>query len=278
MQHHPLTPMTDPDIRRWLARQAHHSVGQVSHASVARGSAAISEALAAQQAAGRHLIVVDAIADADLMAIGKAAADLPLLTGGSGVALGLPENFRRAGLLKARTQRWSGLSGPAVVLSGSCSSATRAQVACHRRTHPALEIDAEAVMGGDIDAGKVASWLMRHSQGVPLAFSSADPDLVKAIQQRHGRDAVAAAIEALFADVARRVVAEGARRVVAAGGETSGAVVSGLGVAAMEIGPEIDPGVPALKVLGGKLALALKSGNFGAEDFFARAVAVLGAP
>ncbi len=276
MEHHPLTPMTDPDIRRWLARQARHRVGHAGYAGVAQGSLAIRAALDAEHAAGRDLIVVDAVRDEDLIAIGRAAADLTLITGGSGIALGLPDNFRQTGLLTAGGRDWSGTSGAAACLSGSCSTATRGQVARYRQDHPAMEIDAEAVIAGRLDAAEVADWLMRHKGEAPLAYSSADPEQVAAVQQRHGRDKVATAIEALFAGTARLAVAEGITRLVVAGGETSGAVVEGLGIKAMEIGPEIDPGVPALKVRGRNMALALKSGNFGAEDFFAKAVAMLG--
>ena len=276
MERHPLTPMSDPDIRRWLARQARHRVGHVGFAIVAQGSRAIRAALDGEQAAGRDLIVVDAVRDEDLLAIGRAAADLPLVTGGSGIALGLPENFRQAGLLTPGERRWSGAAGPAIVLSGSCSTATRAQVARYRQDHPALEIDAETVIGGRLDAREVADWLMRRKDEAPLAFSSADPQIVAAIQKRHGRDKAAGAIEALFAATARLVAAQGANRLVVAGGETSGAVVAALDIKAMEIGPEIDPGVPALNVRGRNMALALKSGNFGAEDFFTKAVALLG--
>lgn len=276
MERHPLTPMSDPDIRRWLQRQSRHRVGHVGYASVAQGSAAIAEALARQEAAGNRLVVVDALRNEDLMAIGVAAAGLWLVTGGSGVALGLPQNFRAAGLLAERPGAWSGLSGPAVVLSGSCSSATRAQIARYRQDHPAIAIDPDAVMAGAVDAGRLTALLMRDADKAPLAFSSADPKAVAAAQKRHGREAVATAIENLFAATARLLADKGITRLVIAGGETSGAVVAGLGVEAMEIGPEIDPGVPALKVRGRAMALALKSGNFGAEDFFARAVAMLG--
>ena len=96
-----------------------------------------------------------------------------------------------------------------------------------------------------------------------------------AAQARFGQAALSARFEALFAQIARFLVEVGVRRLIVAGGETSGAVVEGLSVDAMEIGPEISPGVPALKTPGGALALALKSGNFGEPDFFARAAALL---
>lgn len=275
MEHHPLTPMTDADIRRWLRPQTRHAVGHVAAETVLAGSAAIRAALDAEQAAGRTLIVVDAIRDADLVAIGAAAADLPLITGGSGVALGLPENFRRAGLISGGGGTWQGLPGPCAILSGSCSTATRGQVERHKAAHPAREITAEAVMAGEVTAPALADFLLGHGDRLPLAYSSADPAVVKAAQERFGREAVAAAIEGLFAETARLLVVGGVTRLITAGGETSGAVVEGLGVEALEIGPEIDPGVPALKVAGRPLTLALKSGNFGAPDFFDKAARVL---
>jgi uncharacterized protein YgbK (DUF1537 family) len=275
MRDHPLTPMTDPDIRRWLGRQTGLGIGHVPLATVFDGPRSIRAALDAEDAAGRTLVVVDAVRDEDLLAIGAAADGLPLVTGGSGIALGLPENFRRQGLLAGGGGGWIGTAGRAAILSGSCSIATRGQVDAHRASHPALEIDVDAVIAGETTAADVAGWLLAQNDGLPLAYSSADPDHVRAAQVRHGREASAAAIEALFAETARRLVAGGVKRLITAGGETSGAVVEGLALEALEIGPEIDPGVPAVRA--GDLALALKSGNFGRPTFFAEAARVLGA-
>ncbi len=275
MEHHPLTPMTDADIRRWLKPQTRQQVGHVDAVAVLQGREAIRAALAGEQAAGCNLIVVDAIRDADLMEIGAAAHDLPLITGGSGVALGLPENFRAAGLISGSGAAWQGLPGPCAILSGSCSTATVEQVKRHAAEHPALEITAEAVMAGEVTAETLTGFLLGHGDSLPLVYSSADPATVKAAQARFGREAVAEAIEGLFAETARRLVAGGVTRLITAGGETSGAVVEGLGAEALEIGPEIDPGVPALKLQGKPLTLALKSGNFGAPDFFVKAARLL---
>ncbi|MFQ8433641.1 3-oxo-tetronate kinase [Amaricoccus sp. W119] len=273
MRDHPLTPMTDPDIRRWLGRQTRLGIGHVALPTVLAGPAAIRDALDAADAGGHALVVVDAARDADLIAIGAAADGLPLVTGGSGIALGLPGNFRRRGLLRGEGGGWSGSPGPAAILSGSCSIATREQIATHRARHPALEIDVDAVLAGETRAGDVADWLLARSDGLPLAYSSADPERVRAAQEKHGREASASAIEALFAETARRLVAGGVRRLITAGGETSGAVVEGLALGALEIGPEIDPGVPAVRA--GELTLALKSGNFGRPTFFEEAARVL---
>lgn len=269
MQNHPLTPMTDPDLRRWLAPQTRHTVGHVAASAVFDGAEAIRARLEAQHEAGHRLIVVDAIRDDDLRAIGQAAHDLPLITGGSGVALGLPANYG----CTAGAVTWSGQSGKAVVLSGSCSTATRAQVVYHAARNPAREIVAKDVIEGRIDADSLATWLLEQD-GVPMAYSSADPAEVRRVQDAYGRERSSAAIEAFFADVARELRAGGAMRIITAGGETSGAVVEGLGLDALDIGPEIDPGVPALRAAP-DLVVALKSGNFGAEDFFAKAARVL---
>jgi 3-dehydrotetronate 4-kinase len=275
MEHHPLTPMTDPDLRRWLARQSESAVGHVPARVVLNGREAISAALDRESAAGRRLIVVDAIRDADLIEIGAAAADLPLITGGSGIALGLPANFRARGEVGNSAVDWMGVTGPCVALSGSCSTATRAQVGRHRVAHSALEVVADDVMSGTMTAERATAWALERTEDLPLIYSSAEPTTVKAAQEKYGRAEVAGRIERLFGEVARLLVAAGVTRIVSAGGETSGAVVEALEVGAMEIGPEIDPGVPALRVVGRELALALKSGNFGAADFFERAPKVL---
>ena len=274
MERHPLTPMTDPDIRRWLELQVQGSVGHVAHATVREGPEAIRAALATSDAA---LVVVDAVSEDDLRAIGAAVAGAALVTGGSGMAIGLPENFRRAGLLEKGATGFRPAAGPALLLSGSCSAATRAQVASYTTHAPALEIDVDALMAGAPVEAEADAFAAAHAGNAPLIYSTADPDRVAAAQARHGRDASAAAVEALFGALAVSAVARGVTRIVTAGGETSGAVVSALGVAALDVGPEIDPGVPALSVAGDgpSLALALKSGNFGAPDFLDRAARAL---
>ncbi|MEL7466332.1 MAG: 3-oxo-tetronate kinase [Pseudomonadota bacterium] len=272
MENHPLTPMTDADLRRWLAPQTGLGVGHVNAQTVGAGAVAIRAALDAEQAEGRTLIIVDAIQDKDLMEIGAAAADLPLITGGSGVALGLPENFRRAGQLAGEASTWTGADGPAAILSGSCSIATRGQVMNWKG--PAMEIRATDVITGDMTGARLAEWMLAQGE-TALGYSSADPAVVLEAQEAFGKEIIAAAIERVMADAARALVAGGVTRLVTAGGETSGAVVEALEVEALAIGPEIDPGVPCLKVEGRELALALKSGNFGGEDFFDKSVAAL---
>lgn len=278
MEHHPLNPMTDANIGRWLALQTTMPVGHVGFASVRNGAATIAEALTRADAEGARLIVVDALSDADLIEIGTALDGLPLVTGGSGIAMGLPGNYRRRGLLSGKGSDWQGVEGKCVVLSGSCSTATRGQVARHRDAGlPMLEINADDAVSGRLDTQQIADWAMAQGDR-PLVFSSADPERVRAAQETHGRDVVAGAIEQAFAAIAKALVAAGVGRLVVAGGETSGAVVEALDITSLEIGPEIAPGAPALRSVlpgGNVVALALKSGNFGGPDFFAEADAIL---
>jgi uncharacterized protein YgbK (DUF1537 family) len=277
MENHPLTPMRDADIRRWLQPQTRHQVGHVAIGSVFGGADAIRAALDREVGAGRPVIVVDAIRDEDLHEIGKAAAGLRLVTGGSGIALGLPANLldgerREAG-------GWAGLPGPAAILSGSCSNMTRQQVRRYAERAPSLEVTPQALMDGRMTARSAATWALDTIRSaVPLVYTSAEPEAVRAAQEAYGREAVAARIEDFFAETARRLTAGGVERLIVAGGETSGAVVEGLEIAAFGIGPEIAPGVPALEAIGLPLRLALKSGNFGDPDFFTTALAVLEAP
>ena len=270
MESHPLTPMTDPDLRRWLGRQTARRIGYVPAATVWAGAGAIRAHLDSEAASGRPFVVADAIRDNDLVTLGHAAEGLPLITGGSGIALGLPANFQRQGLLSSSREHWTGQDGPAAALSGSCSKATRAQVARHIAWGGAArEVDPEDVLSGDITAREAADWALAQ-EGLPLVYSSADPAAVQAVQARHGREEVARQLESFFAETARRLVSGGVTRLISAGGETSGAVVEGLALGSLEIGPEIDPGVPALRAQP-DLVLALKSGNFGGEDFFEKA-------
>lgn len=272
MQDHPLTPMTDPDLRRWLALQSASEVGHLPLPTLRAGKDAIAERLDAEAGAGRRLIVADTVADDDLILLGRAAAEHRLITGGSGIALGLPENFRAAGLLSGTAGDWTPQhDGRGVVLSGSCSRATRGQIANHQG--PARQVTPDEVIADGFAVGDLADWAVAQD-GLPLIYSSDDPEDVRAAQQKHGRDRLAAAFDGMFADLARDLAVRGFTRLVTAGGETSGAVVEGLGADRLTVGPQIDPGVPMLRARP-DLTLALKSGNFGGADFFAKADAML---
>lgn len=275
MESHPITPMTDPDIRRWLARQTKVPVGHVPLSAVRKGDEALAATLAAEGGAGRRLVVVDAVEDSDLLTIGRASREAVLVTGGSGIALGLPENFRGQ-RMPARSEP-AGVAGPGCVLSGSCSTMSRRQVAAYEASHPVLQVDPAALIDGTMNADRALQWLSGQTRLTPMISTTADPAVVSELQKRLGREPVASAVEAFFAAVARGAADAGIRRILVGGGETSGAVVSALAIDALEVGAEIDPGVPTLFAERGgeRLGLVLKSGNFGDENFYTKALSAL---
>jgi uncharacterized protein YgbK (DUF1537 family) len=275
MENHPLTPMTDANLVRVLGRQTDGAVGLVPFNTVEQGAAATRQAMMRLGEQGRRYAIVDAVTDQHLLAIGEAAAQHALITGGSGVAMGLPENFRRAGLLPARGDAASlpPMQGMAAVVAGSCSRATLGQIGLARDHVPVLELDALATPDAAALTAQALEWVAgRLSADRPVVIAaSAPPEKVAALQAKLGRDAAGALIETAMAAIAEGLVAQGVGRLVVAGGETSGAVVQRLGVTALRIGPEIDPGVPWTFAEPRGLHLALKSGNFGARDFFLKA-------
>jgi uncharacterized protein YgbK (DUF1537 family) len=277
MRHHPLNPMTDSSLVRVLARQTKHKVGLVPLKQVQAGSATLREALDTLAADGVRHVIVDAVADTDLGIIGEAVGDDLLVTGGSGVALGLPAAYRRRGLLahKSGADALPKIDGAAAVLAGSCSAATLGQIANFKGAH--LALDTDAICRGEPVGDKALAWAKGKLGNGPILLSASDkPEAVKALQQKYGVEKSSHAIESTMAQLAKGLVASGVGRLVIAGGETSGAVVGALDVTALRIGPEIDPGVPWTASVGSKpLLLALKSGNFGAPDFFTKAFAKL---
>jgi len=279
MKDHPLTPMTDANLVRVLQAQTKRKVGLIKYDTVDRGTSTLRERIAALRAAGVGMAIVDAVSDGDLRVIGEACADLPLVTAGSGVALGLPANFRRAGLLLHESQaaKLPRITGPAAVVSGSCSQATNAQVADWMRGRPALRIDVLKLAAGAPVVEEALAWARERIALEPvLIYATSTPEEVKAVQARLGVERAGNLVEHALAEIAHGLVAAGVRKLVVAGGETSGAVVNRLGVRALRIGPQIDPGVPWTLAEGANpIALALKSGNFGTVDFFSKALAKL---
>lgn len=275
MEHHPLTPMRDSNLVRVLSRQTEGTVGLVPWETVTQGAEAIRRMLNALKEQGRRYAVVDAITDADLMAIGAAASHHALITGGSGVAMGLPANFRAAGLLQqADVAALPAAPGHAAVLAGSCSRATMFQLGTARDRVPTLQLDPLATPDAASLTRQALEWASGRLGDTPVVIAaSAPPDQVAALQAKLGREAAGALVEETMAAIAAGLVEAGVRRMVVAGGETSGAVVSRLGVGQLRIGAEIDPGVPWTYAEGSgpAMRLALKSGNFGGRDFFTAA-------
>jgi uncharacterized protein YgbK (DUF1537 family) len=277
MQNHPLTPMTDSNLVRVLQRQTESKVGLLRYDVVQRGAEAVAAVRSSLHGEGVGLAIADAISDDDLYTLGAACANDLLLTGGSGLALGLPGNFARAGLLPHAedTAELPVIDGFSAVLAGSCSRATQAQVEHWQGAgRPAFRIAPLPLAAGEAVAEQAIAFAKQHIAMEPvLIYATSTPEEVKAVQKELGTEASGQLVEQALASIARSLQDLGVRRFVVAGGETSGAVVNALGVKALRIGAQIDPGVPCTVSIGDNpLALALKSGNFGTVDFFSKAL------
>ncbi|MEV8467265.1 3-oxo-tetronate kinase [Fluviibacterium sp. DFM31] len=278
MKNHPLTPMRDANLLRLMDAQSTGRAGLIGLGDVMAGPEAILARIEALRQAGIHHGVADAVRDEDLRAIGRAAARHVLVTGGSGIAMGLPDNLRAQGRLDpAAPTVTPGVAGRAVVLAGSCSEATRGQIAAVRDLWPVRKLDVDRIAAGQDVVGEMLDWACAQPDGAPiLIYGSADPEEVRRTQAKYGVTRAGEMVEDALGRIATGLHAAGFARMVVAGGETSGAVVSALGVTALRIGPEIATGVPWTEAVGGTpLALALKSGNFGGPAFFDDAFAVL---
>ena len=284
MRDHPLTPMTDSNLVRVMQAQTRRRVGRVSLPTVRAGAAALRARLLALQVEGVGVAIVDAVEDADLMRLGEAVVDFPLVVAGSGLGIGLAGPLRAQGdpIPEGAVDTLPPARGHAAVIAGSCSQATQAQVAHWRaQGRPAYAIDPLALAAGEpVVARTLAAVLPLLADGPVLIHATDSPEAVRRVQAQLGVEAAGRQVEAALSGLALALVQQGVRRLVVAGGETSGAVVQALGVRRMAIGPQIDPGVPwtaaASAACGDEpLHLALKSGNFGGTDFFERAFSLL---
>lgn len=278
MQHHPLTPMTDANLVRVMQAQCKSKVGLLSHKTIAQGAEAIQQEIANLQKQGVHIAVVDAVSNDDLMRLGPALKGMPLVTAGSGVAIGLPQNFGLSPTLQASVLPKA--SGLQAVVSGSCSQATNRQVAHFKATgRPTFLIDPLHLIGSwEEVVQEVLAWAQGHLVSGPvLVYSTATPESVQAVQSQLGVEVAGYQVEQALAAIARGLVQQGVHQLVIAGGETSGACVQALAIEQLQIGPQIDPGVPwchAHTPMGG-VHITLKSGNFGTDDFFSKAFTFL---
>ena len=279
MQNHPLTPMTDSNLVRVMQAQTRRKVGLIDYKTVSQGADAVRARISDLRAEGVGVAVVDATSNEDLHRLGPALQDLPLVTAGSGVAIGLPANFGLAP--SAQASQLPAAKGLQAVVSGSCSVATNAQVAHFIASgRPARLIDPASLMHGQTESvvQQVLAWAAPLLKAGPvLVYSTADPATVKQVQAQIGVAQAGALVEEALAAVARGLVALGVQQLVVAGGETSGACVQALSMVQLQIGPHIDPGVPwcHAPTASGGVHIALKSGNFGTEDFFTKAFTVL---
>jgi uncharacterized protein YgbK (DUF1537 family) len=281
LKDHPLNPMHDANLVRVLGRQSRTRIGLTPLTDVDQGEAAITARMASLKAEGYGAAIVDSVLDRDLAPIGRAALKTPLTVGASGLGIGLARALIETGAVSPATgEAWDAppVGGKAACLSGSCSAATLIQVARAHSWMPVLRLDTAALVSGPDEVRRAIAWaLPRLDEGPVLIASTAPPDEVQALQARVGRDRAGHAIEQAMATIAEALARAGVRRLVVAGGETAGAAVDRLGLKAFAIGPEIAPGVPVLRTVGGglQMMLALKSGNFGGPDVFKDALALM---
>ncbi|MEU4107477.1 3-oxo-tetronate kinase [Streptomyces sp. NPDC027717] len=278
MRHHPLTPMTDSDLVSVLGAQTTRPVGLIDHTVLAAGTDAVRARIGELRSAGVAFAIADAVSNDDLVRLGEAVRDLPLVTAGSGLAIGLPANWGLRPTSAAAQLPPAG--GHRAIVSGSVSVATNGQVRAFLDTgRPAFCVDPLRIASGADVTGEALAFAEAHlAEGPVLVYSTETPDAVRGVQSRLGAAEAGELVERTLAEVARGLVARGVRRLVVAGGETSGAVVQALGITGLRIGPQIDPGVPwcaAHLPDGDTLHLTLKSGNFGGPDFFSAAFALL---
>jgi len=274
MQHHPLTPMVDANLVRVMQAQCKSKVGLLSHKTIAQGTASIGQEITNLKQQGVRIAIVDAVSNDDLMRLGPALKGMPLVTAGSGVAIGLPQNFGLSPTPQASVLPKA--SGLQAVVSGSCSQATNRQVANFKASgRPTFLIDPLHSKGSWEDLVQEAlAWAQGHlATGPVLVYSTATPESVQAVQSQLGVEAAGHQVEQALAAIAHGLLQQGVHQLVLAGGETSGACVQALSIEQLQIGPQIDPGVPwchAHTPMGG-VHITLKSGNFGTDDFFTKA-------
>ena len=278
MQHHPLTPMTDANLVRVMQAQCTSKVGLLTHKTIAQGTASIGQEITNLKQQGVRIAIVDAVSNDDLMRLGPALKGMPLVTAGSGVAIGLPQNFGLSPTPQASVLPKA--SGLQAVVSGSCSQATNRQVAHFKATgRPTFLIDPLHLKGSWEDLVQEAlAWAQGHlASGPVLVYSTATPESVQAVQSQLGVEAAGHQVEQALAAIARGLVELGVQQMVVAGGETSGACVQALSIEQLQIGPQIDPGVPWCHAHTpmGSVHITLKSGNFGTDDFFSKAFTFL---
>ncbi|MGO7990572.1 3-oxo-tetronate kinase [Rhizobium leguminosarum] len=283
LKDHPLNPMYDANLVRVLTRQSRNAVGLIDLTTIAAGPGAVKARLDAMRTAGVTTVIADAIFERDLETLGEVALETPVSTGASGLGLGLARALVRSGRISTggatTTDAIRPVGGFSAIVAGSCSKATLHQLDVAERSMPVLRLDPERLLAGPDEIAAAISWAGdRISAGPVVVAASAAPETVSRLQSLYGREASGHAIETATSIITAELVERGVRRLVVAGGETSGAAVDRLAIPAFLIGPEIAPGVPVLRTVGnaqGDMLLALKSGNFGGEDFFTAALAMM---
>jgi uncharacterized protein YgbK (DUF1537 family) len=274
MRNHPLTPMTDSFLPRVLECQTEKTVSLLAHHTVQSGGKAVQDALALAETRGDKYVLADAINRADLQTLGRATMDAPLVAGAAGFGGGIAAAIAEYAGGKISKPIDPVGPAPTVVLSGSCSARTLEQIDVLRAAGRATyRLDVMKDQDPESLAAAALSWYDSIEPGsAPLIYSSLDPARLQEVQEVIGVQRSASILERATAATAIGLIERGVRRIVSAGGETSGAIVTAIGVEGVLIGPEAARGVPWIYTTGPEpLALLLKSGNFGEQDMLVRA-------
>jgi len=276
MKDHPLTPMNDSNLMRLLSAQVSRRVGLADRIVVNSGVNSLKEKLISLKENDVPHVIVDAVADTDLDTIASACQDMDFITGGSALAMPLAEFYKASGKISAVDNSFMNkkLNTGSIILSGSCSEMTIIQVKNFiQRGAAAFQLDPIDLAENGVK--KVLDWLSSQdfTKNI-IIYATSDPDTVKKVQAELGVDMAGKIVEQGLSECAIAARELGIKNFIIAGGETSGAITKALNVRQLDIGIEIAPGVPW--TFSGKrnnqIALSLKSGNFGSEEFFTEAL------
>ncbi len=275
MRHHPVTPMKDSKIERVMESQAAGKAVSIYSDVIDQGDETLKAYLEAARKGGYRYAVLDSVYQEHLEVIARAVTDMPLVTGGSGLAAAMaaihPENEAHKDLAAAAGKP---VKAKSVIFAGSCSEATNRQVNLYAESAPAVKIDVEkCIRENESYRKEILNWLLSHldDESAPLLYATKPPEELARMKELYEPGVAEEAIEGLFAYLALELYKAGVKNFISAGGETSGKIVQSLDIKAFFIGPQIDPGVPWVKAVGQDVYLALKSGNFGTDDFFMKA-------
>lgn len=268
MRNHPITPMKDSNLVRLMDAQSKGKTGLVPYSEVIQGAERVKARFAELRSQGYRYAVVDAIDNSQLAILAEAIADLKLVTGGSGLgaymAARLSSNEKGINPFVPQKDK-------TVVLSGSCSVMTNKQVNAYKAKASHIYLDVEKILSQEDYIDELYNETIKHLNEplAPIVYATVPPEKLHDIQEKFGGQRTSHAIENAFAKLAIRLKNEaGVVNFITAGGETSSIIVQKLGFTGFHIGKQIAPGVPWLKALDENISLALKSGNFGKEDFF----------
>lgn len=274
MRNHPLTPMWDSDIAKLMEPQSRYSCLKVSVDELRGGLENVHQKIEEYGKVHEHFYVIpDYEKDDDAKIIADNFGNQAILSGGSGILTELAK--RDAVETEDNKMLHTAVSGAGILLAGSCSEMTRKQIAyAEQHGVKAMRIDPLGLLEGTQREEDFLEFIKENQNSAVLIYSSDTPENVSRIQ-KYGREQIAQLLEQTIAALACRAVRLGYTRVIVAGGETSGAVSRALGFESYLIGECVAPGVPVMIPRNQlQTRVVLKSGNFGQEDFFVRALQV----